>query len=63
MAKNFVSNSPESTRMFKSGFLELLSKIPFYVPIILYMPVIIFFCWKDFTQQHVGVGLCILSDG
>ena len=60
MAKNFVSNSPESTRMFKSGFLELLSKIPFYVPIILYMPVIGYFSWKDFAEAHIGIGLFIL---
>ena len=40
MAKNFVSNSEESVRMFKSSFLESLSKVHFFVPIIIFVPVI-----------------------
>lgn len=46
MKKNFVSNSSESIRMFKSDFLELFSKVDFYVPLIVYVPVIIFLCWN-----------------
>jgi 4-hydroxysphinganine ceramide fatty acyl 2-hydroxylase len=40
MKRNFVSNSPESVRMFKSDILESLSKVSFYVPIIIFLPVI-----------------------
>ena len=47
MAKrNYVSNSSESTRMFKSDFLESLSKIHFAVPLIFWIPVIIYFIYN-----------------
>ena len=49
MAKNFVSNTTASTRMFRNGFLELCSKVPFWMPIVLYLPVIGYFIWKAFT--------------
>ncbi|WP_374166720.1 sterol desaturase family protein [Arcticibacter sp. MXS-1] len=45
MKKNFVSNSPESQRMFRSDLLESLSKVPFYVPLIVYLPVIAYLAW------------------
>lgn len=41
MKKNYVSNSQESVRMFKSDFLESLSKVHFFVPVIIYLPVIL----------------------
>ncbi|MCC8407866.1 sterol desaturase family protein [Mucilaginibacter sp. UR6-1] len=40
MKRNFISNSPESVRMFKNDILESLSKVSFYVPIIIFLPVI-----------------------
>jgi sterol desaturase/sphingolipid hydroxylase (fatty acid hydroxylase superfamily) len=46
MKKNFVSNSSESIRMFKNGFLESLSKVSFFVPLIVFVPVIVFLFWK-----------------
>ena len=51
MKKNFVSNSSESIRMFKSGFLESLSKVSFYVPLIVYVPVILYLCWKSLFED------------
>jgi 4-hydroxysphinganine ceramide fatty acyl 2-hydroxylase len=56
MKRNFVSNSQESTRMFKSDFMEALSKVPFYVPLIVYIPVIIFFVYEAFAD-----GLSIIT--
>jgi len=47
MKKNFVSNSKESVKMFKNPLLESLSKVPFFVPLIVYIPVIAYFCWKS----------------
>ena len=47
MKKNFISNSPESVRMFKNPILEGLSKVPFFVPLIVYVPVIFYFCWTS----------------
>jgi len=41
MKKNYVSNSEESVRMFKSDFLESMSKVHFTVPLYVYIPVIL----------------------
>ncbi|WP_432713174.1 sterol desaturase family protein [Pedobacter sp.] len=46
MKKNFVSNSSDSIRMFKSSFLESLSKVNYYVPLIVYTPVILYLAWQ-----------------
>ncbi|SKB92877.1 sterol desaturase family protein [Dyadobacter psychrophilus] len=47
MAKNYVSNSTESSRMFKSNFLESLSKVHFSVPLFIFIPVIVCSSWKS----------------
>jgi sterol desaturase/sphingolipid hydroxylase (fatty acid hydroxylase superfamily) len=54
MKKNYVSNSEESVRMFKSDFLESLSKIHFSVPLFIFVPVIIVFTYKAFIN-HTGI--------
>jgi sterol desaturase/sphingolipid hydroxylase (fatty acid hydroxylase superfamily) len=53
--KNFVSNSQESVRMFKSSLLEALSKVPFYVPLIVYVPVIGYCIYRAY-ETNVGLG-------
>ncbi|WP_443943699.1 sterol desaturase family protein [Pedobacter sp. AW1-32] len=55
MKRNFVSNSSDSIRMFKSNFLESLSKVRYYVPLIVYVPIIVFFVWKSIFQLHTPV--------
>ncbi|WP_221393215.1 sterol desaturase family protein [Dyadobacter sp. NIV53] len=54
MAKNFVSNSRESSRMFKSNFLESLSKVHFTVPLIIFLPVIGYFSWKALMPGQIS---------
>jgi len=49
MKKNFVSNSEESTRMFKSGWMEALSKVHFSVPLFIYIPVIGYLSYRAFA--------------
>ena len=49
MKKKYVSNSEESVRMFKSDFLESLSKVHFTVPLYIFVPVIIFFIYEAFN--------------
>lgn len=49
MKKNFVSNSTESTRMFKSSLLESLSKVHYSVPLFIYIPVIVYFSYRGLT--------------
>jgi len=54
MKKNYVSNSQESVRMFKSDLLESLSKVHFLVPIFIFVAVIGFFIYEAFAQS-IGV--------
>jgi sterol desaturase/sphingolipid hydroxylase (fatty acid hydroxylase superfamily) len=46
VAKKYVSNSTESTRMFKSDLLEALSKVHYTVPLFIFVPVVCFFSYK-----------------
>jgi sterol desaturase/sphingolipid hydroxylase (fatty acid hydroxylase superfamily) len=59
--KNFISNSTESTRMFKSGFLEIFSKVHFSVPLIIYVPTILFIGWKGVSADGVSAAEVVLS--
>lgn len=52
MAKNFVSNSTESTRMFKSNFMESLSKVHFAVPLFIFIPAIAVFGYLSLVTAH-----------
>lgn len=51
MKKNYISNSTESVRIFKSNFLELFSKVHFAVPLIIYVPLIGYLIYKAFLNQ------------
>jgi len=53
MKKNYVSNSPESVRMFKSDLLEVLSKVHFSVPLFVYIPLILFMSYRALFQLHL----------
>ncbi|MET1055662.1 MAG: sterol desaturase family protein [Pedobacter sp.] len=55
MKKNFISNSSDSIRIFKNDLFENLSKVHYYVPLIVYIPVISLLGWKSFTDVHMGV--------
>ena len=54
MQKNYVSNSEESIRMFKSNLIERLSKVHFAVPLFIFVPAIFIFIYKAFTA---GAGI------
>lgn len=54
MAKNFISNSQESTRMFKSDLLEALSKVHYLVPVYIFVPVILASTYLAFFVKHIG---------
>ncbi len=53
--KNYVSNSTESTRMFKSDLLEPLTKVHYTVPLIFYIPVISYFSWKALVPGELSL--------
>jgi len=59
MKKNYVSNSEDSVRMFKSGLFESLSKVHFSVPLFIFIPVILFFSYLSFSN-YIGLGAFIL---
>ncbi|MEN0053729.1 MAG: sterol desaturase family protein [Mucilaginibacter sp.] len=63
MKKNYISNSQESVRMFKSDFLESLSKVHYTVPLYIFVPVILYCTYKSFFDAQVDfllyVGLFI----
>ncbi len=59
--KNFVSNSTESTRMFKSSFLESFSKVHYSVPLFFFIPTILYFGWKGLTYSGITALGFILS--
>lgn len=56
MGKLYVSNKDESARLFKSDFLELFTHVHWSVPILLYMPVIVYFLWRTSLDSAVGGG-------
>ena len=51
--KKYISNSHESVRMFKSDFLEALSKVHFTVPLYIFVPVIIV-CTDFAYHRQIG---------
>lgn len=56
MPKNFVSNKDESVRMFKSNFLEMLSKVHFTVPLFIFIPYIGYQIFISFTERSFSFG-------
>ncbi len=54
MAK-VVSAKDETVRLFKSDFLEFFSHVHWSVPLILYLPLILFFIWRIFWLSSVKV--------
>ena len=56
MPKNYISNDSQSTRMFKSSFMESLSKVHYTVPLFIYVPVIGFFIYRSFFVKHNTAG-------
>jgi 4-hydroxysphinganine ceramide fatty acyl 2-hydroxylase len=53
MKKKFVSKSPASIRMFKSDFLERLSKVHFIVPLLVYTPLILYLSWCGLSRFNL----------
>jgi len=50
-----VSSARTSVRMFDNNVLEALSKVPYYLPLVVFIPVTLYFIWRAFTAG-VGVG-------
>ena len=65
MSKNFVSNKDVTVRMFKSDFMESLSKVHPAVPIVIYVPVITYFLYRSIAVFEIPamkiLGLFVLG--
>ena len=55
MAKKFVSNKDETVRMFKSDFMESLSRVHPSVPLIIFVPVILYMLYLSIFDFKIGV--------
>ncbi|HUI09478.1 MAG TPA: sterol desaturase family protein [Bacteroidota bacterium] len=60
MAKLFVSNKDESARLFHSSFLELFTHVHWSVPIIVYLPVVVYSVYVTSTYGAIGASSVIL---
>jgi len=60
MDKLYVSNKDESVRLFKNNFLEKFTHVHWSVPIILYMPVVVFLLgWANKASALTSVLLVL----
>jgi len=55
MAKKFVSNKDVTVRMFKSDFMESLSRVHPSVPLIIFVPVILYMLYLSVFDFKIGV--------
>ena len=55
MKMNYISNSSNSIRRFRNNILEGLSKVSFYVPLLVYIPVIIYLSWHALFEVQLSV--------
>jgi sterol desaturase/sphingolipid hydroxylase (fatty acid hydroxylase superfamily) len=60
MEKHFVSNKDESVRIFKNDYLESLSKVHFTIPLILYVPVVLYYLYKAIFIENLFFGYILL---
>jgi sterol desaturase/sphingolipid hydroxylase (fatty acid hydroxylase superfamily) len=63
MEKPFVSNEDESVRLFKKDFLEFLTKVHPATPLIVFVPVIIFFMARGLRIEPVSSVLLYFTLG
>lgn len=65
MAKKFVSNKDETVRMFKNDFIEALSRVHPAVPLIIFVPVILYMIYLSIFNFNIEtlniIGLVIFG--
>lgn len=60
MKKLYVSNTTESVRLFRSNWMEALSKVHFSLPLFIYVPVIVVMTWLAFDNNSSMVNYFLL---
>ena len=53
--KNYISNKNESAKMFENELLEFFTRVHPVTPLVIFIPVIIYFCYTGFTQHPIPV--------
>jgi sterol desaturase/sphingolipid hydroxylase (fatty acid hydroxylase superfamily) len=55
MAKKFVSNKDETVRMFNNDFMEALSRVHPVVPLVVFVPVILFMLFLSVFEYNIKI--------
>ncbi|HMQ08390.1 MAG TPA: sterol desaturase family protein [Saprospiraceae bacterium] len=55
MLRKYVSNKDESARMFSSDYLEMLTKVHFSIPLIIFLPVIVYLLFLGVSGFELSV--------
>lgn len=53
--KLFVSTKDESPKLFENPFIDFFSRVPFYVPLIIFIPVISYYSYLSFVEKGTSV--------
>ena len=53
--KLFVSTKDESPKMFENPFLDFFSRVPYYVPLIIFVPVISYYSYLSFVEKGTSI--------
>jgi sterol desaturase/sphingolipid hydroxylase (fatty acid hydroxylase superfamily) len=56
MAKQYVSNKDETVRLFQNDFMEFWSRVHPSVPVILYLPLIVYLLYWSSTNPSLSAG-------
>lgn len=60
MAYRVVSNKDETARLFKSDFMEFFSRVHPSVPVVIYLPLIIYLLYRASSVSLVSIGGIVL---
>ena len=53
--KLFVSTKDESPKLFENPFFDFFSRVPYYVPLIIFIPIISYYSYLSFTEKGTSV--------
>jgi hypothetical protein len=59
MDKNFVSNKDESVPIFNHPVLDFFSRVHFTVPLVLFVPTVLYFLYRSVFVFHINILLII----
>lgn len=53
--KLFVSTKDESPKLFENPFIDFFSRVPFYVPLFIFIPVVGYYSYLSFVEKQLGI--------